>query len=62
MSTNKSKNGMSISVTISELEGYEFFFDGKKITWEDMTREQQIKVLNSFADGYGLFKRFLKSE
>ena len=62
MSTNKSKKGMSISVTISELAGYQFHIDGKKVDWDDMSREQQIKVLNSFSEGYRLFERFLKSE
>ena len=62
MSTNKSKKGMSISVTISELAGYQFHIDGKKVDWDDMSREQQIKVLNSFSQGYRLFERFLKAE
>lgn len=62
MSTNKSKKGMSIDITISELAGYQFHIDGKKVDWDDMSREQQIKVLNSFSEGYRLFERFLKSE
>ena len=62
MSTNKSKKGMSIDITVSELAGYEFHIDGKKVDWDDMSREQQIKVLNSFSQGYRLFERFLKAE
>lgn len=62
MSTNKSKKGMSIDITVSELAGYEFRIDGKKVDWDDMSREQQIKVLNSFSQGYRLFERFLKAE
>lgn len=62
MSTNKSKKGMSIDITISELAGYQFHIDGKKVDWDDMSREQQIKVLNSFSEGYRLFERFLKAE
>lgn len=32
------------------------------IPWEDLTREQQIELLNSIADIHGLLKRFLKKE
>ncbi len=54
--------GITIQVEISELAGYEFFIDGEKVSWEDMTREQQIKVLNSFSGGFGMFSRFLKED
>lgn len=53
---------MTIQVEISELAGYEFFIDGEKVSWEDMTREQQIKVLNSFSGGFGMFSKFLKED
>lgn len=56
------KQGMTINIQVSELAGYEFYIDGEKVNYEDMTREQQIKVLNSFSQGYKLFVRFLKSE
>lgn len=62
MSTNKSKKGISIDITVSELAGYQFHIDGKKVDWDDMSREQQIKVLNSFSQGYRFFERFLKAE
>ena len=62
MSRKPYEKGMSIDITVSELAGYEFNIDGKKVEWEDMTREQQIKVLNSFSQGYRLFERFLKAE
>ena len=52
--------GTTIQVEISELAGYEFFIDGEKVSWEDMTRKQQIKVLNSFSSGLELFSKFLK--
>ena len=54
--------GMTIDIQVSELAGYMFFIDGKQVVWEDMTRQQQIKVLNSFSQGYNLFQRFLKEE
>ena len=54
--------GMTIDIQVSELIGYMFFIDGKQVVWEDMPRQQQIKVLNSFSQGYKLFERFLKQE
>ena len=56
------KQGMTVNIQASELAGYEFYIDGEKVNYEDMTREQQIKVLNSFSQGYNLFVRFLKAE
>ena len=56
------QQGMTIDIQVSELAGYEFHIDGKKVDWDDMSREQQIKVLNSFSQGYRLFERFLKAE
>lgn len=54
--------GTTIQVEISDLAGYEFFVDGKHKDWQDMTREQQIKVLNSLLSGFELFRKFLKDE
>lgn len=54
--------GTTIQVEISDVAGYEFFVDGIHVNWSDMTREQQIKVLNSFSQGFELFRRFLKEE
>lgn len=56
------KQGLTIDIQLSELAGYEFYINGQKINYEDMTREQQIKVLNSFSQGYNLFVRFLKEK
>lgn len=56
------KAGLTIDIQVSELAGYMFFIDGKQIQFEDMSREQQIKVLNSLSQGYRLFERFLKAE
>lgn len=54
--------GVKIIIEISELAGYSFKVDGKKTNWEDMTRQQQIYVLNAFSQGSSLFRRFLKEE
>lgn len=62
MSRKTYEKGMSIDITVSELAGYEFHIDGKKVEWDDMSREQQIKVLNSFSQGYNLLVKFLKEK
>lgn len=32
------------------------------LDWNDMSREEQLRVLNLLASGYDFFKRFLKEE
>ena len=54
--------GMTIDIQVSKSIGYVFYIDGKIVLWEEMTRQQQIKALNSFIQGYKLFERFLKEE
>lgn len=34
--------------------------DGKNIEWQNTTRQERIKILNSFADMYNFFERLLK--
>lgn len=53
---------INIEIDGKVLVGYEFFVDGKLVLWEDMDRKQQVPVLNSLMQGYGLFKKFLKEE
>ena len=53
---------ISIEIDGKGLVGYEFFVDDKSVLWENMDRKQQVSVLNSFVQGYELFKRFLKEE
>lgn len=56
------KQGVTINIQVSELAGYELFIDGQKMNYEDMTRGQQIRVLNSLSQGHNLFLRFLKEK
>jgi hypothetical protein len=56
------KVGFTIDIQVSELAGYMFFIDGKQVQFDEMSREQQIMVLNSLSQGYRLFERFLKAE
>lgn len=54
---------MKIEIEIDEMVGYQFKSDKNEvIRFEDMTRREQIKVLNSFANGYALFINALKEE
>ena len=54
---------MKIEIEINDLVGFQFKSDeGKVIHFEDMTRRDQIKVLNAFASGYELFINALKEE
>ena len=54
---------MNIKISLEDdLAGYIFTEGKKKIMYEDMTREQQIKVCNAFAQGYNLFVKFIKEK
>ena len=57
-------NALNINIEIDGkgLAGYEFSVDGKCVLWENMNRKQQIFALNSFMQGYELFRKFLKEE
>lgn len=53
---------MKIEIEIDDLVGYQFKSDENNIRFEDMSRREQIKVLNAFAKGYELFINALKEE
>lgn len=56
-------NEMKIEIEIDGLVGYQFKSDeNEAIHFEDMSRREQIKVLNAFASGYKLFINALKEE
>lgn len=61
---NIGNNTINVNIEIDGkgLAGYEFFVDGKCVLWENMDRKQQVSVLNSFIQGYELFKKFFKEE
>lgn len=46
----------------SNLAGVEFFNKNKKTDWDNLTRGEQIKLLNSWISFYELFLRNLKEE
>ena len=54
---------MKIEIEIDDLVGYQFKSDENEvIRFEDMSRREQIHVLNAFANGYELFINALKEE
>ena len=55
---------MIITIEVNDgLVGYQFKEDNNKVIhFEDMSRRDQIKVLNAFANGYELFIKALKDE
>ena len=54
---------MKIEIEIDDLVGYQFkSYENEVIRFEDMSRREQIKVLNAFANGYELFISALKEE
>lgn len=54
---------MKIEIEIDGLVGYQFRSDENEVIhFEDMSRREQIKVLNAFASGYELFINALKEE
>lgn len=54
---------MKVEIEIDELAGCRIADDdGNTKNWEDLSRQQQIRILNSFANFYELFVKFLKEE
>ena len=54
---------MKIEIEIDDLVGYQFKSDENKVVrFEDMSRREQIKVLNAFVNGYELFINALKEQ
>ena len=55
--------GMIVIIEIKDgLVGYQFK-DGNDnvVQFEDLSRREQVRILNSFANGYSLFKDILKA-
>lgn len=46
----------------SDIAGVMFECEGKTIQWENLSRLEQIRMLNAWAGHYKLFSRFLKEE
>ena len=55
---------MTVTIEIKDgLVGYQFKDDNDNvIRFEDLSRREQIRILNGFANGYSLFKDVLKEK
>lgn len=42
--------------------GYGMTCDGENVSWESLTREEQLKIIGAFNQGVKFFFRFLKDE
>jgi hypothetical protein len=52
---------IKVEIEISEdLDSIKFKSGKKTIEWNDLTKEQQKRIVNSFANFQSLFKRFIK--
>ena len=54
---------MKVTIEINDgLAGYQFKKGKDRVQFEDLSRWEQIRILNSFANGYELFINALKKE
>ena len=55
---------MKVTIEISDgLAGYQFHDDNDNVVmFEDLSRIEQIRILNGFANGYELFIKALKED
>ena len=55
---------MTITIEIKDgLAGYQFHDDNDNVVmFENLSRQEQIRILNSFANGYELFINALKKD
>ena len=51
-----------IETNETDLAGVQFKKNNKVTDWHDLSRSEQIKVLNAFSAYYGLYSKFLKTE
>jgi len=45
----------------TDLSGLSFEKEGVITDWQDLTREEQIKILNAIGAHYNLFSKFIKT-
>jgi len=51
-----------IETNETELASIKFEDEGKDVNWEDMTYNEQAKIINTMAQFYKLFYKFIKEE
>ena len=55
-------NAIFVIQADSDLIGVRFESEGKTLDWNDLTRLEQIRMLNGWAAQHKLFYNFVKSE
>ena len=54
---------MKVTIEIDGLVGYQFHDDNDNVVmFENLSRREQVRILNSFASGYKLFIQVLKED
>ena len=54
---------MKIEIEIDDLVGYQFKDSNDNVVqFENLSRREQVRILNGFANGYNLFKSVLKDK
>lgn len=54
---------MKVTIEIDGLVGYQFHDDNDNVvSFEGLSRKEQIRILNSFANGYELFVNALNED
>ena len=54
---------MEIKITLDDdLAGYTFTEGKETVFFENLTRQQQVKICNAFAQGYNLFVQHIKEQ
>ena len=51
-----------IETNETDLAAIQFKKSNKPVNWEDLSRQEQIKIVNSLSAYYKLFNNFVKSE
>ena len=54
---------MEIKITLDDdLAGYQFKEGKKTVFFENLTRQQQVKICNAFTQGYNFFVQHIKEQ
>lgn len=53
---------ITVKLEIDDIAGCVIKKGRKTMHWENLTREEQISIINTFANFYALFYRFLKEK
>ena len=58
----KIMSNLKVTLEVDELAGCLIERDDERMQWENLSRKEQVQILNSFAQFYKLFYKCLKEE